>query len=102
MDQEKVSLLNDYNSGKITQEQFLARLQLAKDKPFGLSISEKTGKMIVQGLRAGGRPLELKEEEWVGLMEHKDEIEAFMQENEGKFKPAPKPAVPAEPETAAS
>lgn len=73
-----------------TREELLARIaeleaQAAGRKPAALSfkVSEKGG-VSVYGL--GRFPVTLYYEQWTMLLEHADELKAFLEENKGKLK----------------
>jgi hypothetical protein len=63
--------------------------RLAGQKPAGLEfkVGEKGG-VSVYGL--GRFPVTLYYEQWIRLLEHADELKAFLEENKGKLRLRPK------------
>lgn len=54
----------------------------SKAKPFGLKVSDKGG-VSVYGL--GRFPVTLYKDQWERLLDHSDEIRAFLADNAGKL-----------------
>jgi hypothetical protein len=77
-----------------SKEELLERIKeleakLADQKPAGLKfkVGEKGGVSVYE---LGRFPVTLYYEQWTRLLEHADELKAFLEENKGKLRMRPK------------
>lgn len=68
---------------RLKQENEQLKTQKSRAGQFSLKVSEK-GALSVYGM--GRFPVTLYQEQWLKLLDHADEIRAFIKDNEGKLK----------------